>query len=130
MLAKQDCRCSLTIFLQGSGSTLTGVSDMSAQLEFNKVVNYLSSSHDGEAGQMFGKKCIKVNKKAAVALFKEYIVFKLPGSIHTEAVSLTGSELWDPSGKNRPMKEWVQVTVSHKSKYKKYAKAAADYVGH
>ena len=34
---------------------------MSAEKEFSKIVEYLASIHNGVAGQMFGKKCIKIN---------------------------------------------------------------------
>jgi len=56
------------------------------------------------------------------------MVFKLGGDVHKEALSLDGSVLFDPSGKNRPMKEWVQVTFRHKNKWEKFAKAALGYV--
>jgi hypothetical protein len=102
---------------------------MSAEQEYEKVVEYLASTHDGVAGQMFGKKCIKINNKAGVALFKDFLVFKLPENIHSKAMSLTGSVLWDPSGKGRPMKEWVQVAVDHKQFFKEFADASANYVG-
>ena len=102
---------------------------MSAEVEFEKITDLLASTHEGIAGQMFGKKCIKINNKAGVALFKDFLVFKLPEKQHADAISLAGSELWDPSGKGRPMKEWVQLTMEHKEKFKEFAKASADYVG-
>lgn len=102
---------------------------MSAEVEYEKITTYLASTHEGVAGQMFGKKCIKINNKAGVALFKEYLVFKLPEKEHKDAISLAGSELWDPSGKGRSMKEWVQLTMEHKEKFEEFAKASADYVG-
>ena len=102
---------------------------MSAQIEFNNLVDYLGSTHGGVAGKMFGKKCIKINDKVGVALFKDFLVFKLHDNDHKQAIALTGSVLWDPSGKGRPMKQWVQISMDHKSKYKEFAKAAADYVG-
>ena len=102
---------------------------MSAENEFSKIVDYLASTHDGVAGQMFGKKCIKINGKAGVALFKDYLVFKLPEEIHSIAISLNGSGLWDPSGKGRAMKEWVQIPIEHNSKFEEFADAAANYVG-
>ena len=102
---------------------------MSSELEYKKIVDYLAFTHNGIAGQMFGKKCIKINNKSAVALFKDFLVFKLPEKVHSEAISLTGSDLWDPSGKGRPMKEWVQVTMGHKQRFEEFAKASADYVG-
>lgn len=60
--------------------------------------------------------------------FKDSMVFKLTDKMHREALSPDGSELFDPSGKNRPMKEWVQVPFEYSASWKKYAKAALDYV--
>ena len=102
---------------------------MPAQLEYEKIIEYLITKCEGvEAGQMFGKKCIKVNKKACVALFRECLVFKLPEDIHADAIALEGSVLWDPSGKGRAMKEWVQVTTDHSTKFRDFARASANYV--
>ncbi len=56
------------------------------------------------------------------------MVFKLFGEMHREALSLDGSQLFDPSGKKRPMKEWVQVPFHYNDKWKKYAKEAMNYV--
>lgn len=78
--------------------------------------------------QMFGKPCYKINKKAFVCFFKESMVFKLNNEIHQEALSLDASELFDPSGKNRPMKEWVQIPYDYKDKWQFYAEKAANYV--
>lgn len=81
-----------------------------------------------EQSQMFGKPCFKVKGKAFVCLFEDAMVFKLNGDVHNEAVTLKGSQLFDPSGKKRPMKEWVQVPYAHKDKWKKFAEAALEYV--
>ena len=102
---------------------------MSAETEYNELVKYIGQTHGGEAGQMFGKKIIKINGKAGIALSEDCIVFKLPESEHKKGMALAGSVLWDPSGKDRPMKEWVQVSIVHKEKFKGFAKAAAEYVG-
>jgi len=56
------------------------------------------------------------------------MVFMLTGNTHSEALSLDGSKLFDPSGKKRPMKEWVQVPFTDKVKWKKYANEAIKYV--
>src|SRR6476620_7022198 len=82
-----------------------------------------------EQSQMFGKPCFKINGKAFVAFFNDCMVFKLTGEMHKEALSLDGSELFDPSGKGRAMKEWVQVPYDYAAQWKKFAKAAFDYVG-
>ena len=81
-----------------------------------------------EQSQMFGKPCFKINGKAFVSFFQESMVFKLSGDDHKEALSLKGSKLFDPSGKGRPMKEWIQVPFDHSKKWEKFAKAAAKYV--
>lgn len=81
-----------------------------------------------EESQMFGKPCFKINKKAFVAFFQDAMVFKLRGDSHTKALNLKGAKLFDPSGKKRPMKEWVQVPFNHKKHWKIFAKEAMNYV--
>jgi len=83
---------------------------------------------DAEQSQMFGKPCFKVNKKAFVCFFQNEMVFKLSGETHSEALSLDGSQLFDPSGKKRPMKEWVQVPFDYSENWAEYAKLAMEYV--
>jgi hypothetical protein len=56
------------------------------------------------------------------------MAFKLTGDAYKEAPSLDGSILFDPSGRKRPMKEWVQVTYDHKSDWETFAKGALKYV--
>ena len=81
-----------------------------------------------EQSQMFGKLCFKINGKAFICFFQNEMVFKLTGDIHKDALSLDGSQLFDPSGKKRPMKEWVQVSFDNKDRWTKYAKDAMKYV--
>lgn len=83
---------------------------------------------DVEESQMFGKPCFKINKKAFVCFFQNEMVFKLPKEIHIQAISLEGSTLFDPSGKKRPMKEWVQVPFEHADRWKEFAEVAKDYI--
>jgi len=83
---------------------------------------------EAEQGQLFGKPCFKINGKAFICFFQNEMVFKLTGDIHKEALSLDGSQLFDPSGKKRPMKEWVQVSADHSAKWEKFSKAAMKYV--
>ncbi len=81
-----------------------------------------------EQSKMFGKPCFKINAKAFVCFFQNCMVFKLTGDEHQEALSLDGAVLFDPSGKKRPMKEWVQVPYHHKELWEKFAKAGFKYV--
>lgn len=83
---------------------------------------------DVEPSQMFGKPCLKTSNKAFACFFQNEMVFKLNGNTHDEALSLDGSKLFDPSGKNRPMKEWVQVAYHYKDQWTKLAKEAKNYV--
>ncbi|MFA6261371.1 MAG: hypothetical protein WC760_07885 [Bacteroidia bacterium] len=78
--------------------------------------------------QLFGKSCFKVEGKAFICFFEQCMVFKLTGNVHQEALSLDGATLFDPSGKKRPMKEWVQVPFDHEDKWDSFAKAALNYV--
>ena len=47
------------------------------------------------------------------------------GGVRDAAAAL----LWDPSGKGRPMKEWVQVPFAHAASWTGMAAHALAYVG-
>jgi hypothetical protein len=92
---------------------------------------YLEVGHkltESVESQMFGKPCFKINGKAFTSFFNNCMIFKLTGDKHQEALSLDGSELFDPSGKNRPMKEWVQVSFSDADRWYEFASDAFEYV--
>lgn len=84
--------------------------------------------NDSEQSQMFGKPCFKINGKAFICFFQNEMVFKLTGETHSDALSLDASQLFDPSGKKRPMKEWVQVSYHYKENWADFAKSASEYV--
>lgn len=93
------------------------------------LYNEIGASIKGaEQSQMFGKPALKINGKAFACYFKECMVFKLTGDEHAAAIKLKGAELFDPSGKGRAMKEWVQVPFAHKAKWPELAKSALSYV--
>jgi hypothetical protein len=80
-------------------------------------------------GKMFGALCTKTpNGKASTMFWKEYMIFKLPPDDEKEAMKLSGAKLFDPSGMNRPMKGWVQLSEKHSSKWKSLALKATEYV--
>ncbi|MFZ6871632.1 hypothetical protein ACO0LF_06115 [Undibacterium sp. Di27W] len=99
-----------------------------ALAEYEKLAKKLTTAELAEAGQMFGKACLKINGKAFVAQHKDTVVFKLSGDAHTKAMALAGAVLWDPSGKGRPMKEWVALTSVHSKKFSSLAALASEYV--
>lgn len=89
----------------------------------------LGDSDGVEFGQMFGKPCLKIGKKAFAAFFQDAMVFKLG---HAEVEDLkkrfTGTVNWDPSGKKRPMKDWGQVPFEYQGEWPKLAQEAMNFV--
>src|SRR6476620_3438763 len=83
---------------------------------------------DSVQSQMFGKPCFKINGKAFVSFFQNEMVFKLSGISHADALGLEGAQLFDPSGKSRTMKEWVQVHFFHQNQWSVLAEEAYKYV--
>lgn len=118
---------------KNNNSTPSGFKSLTAVcLKMNtEEQTYLSIGQmlkDAEQSQMFGKPCFKINGKAFICFFQDEMVFKLTDKAHKEALVLEGSKLFDPSGKGRAMKEWVQVSFTHKAKWAKFAKEALAYV--
>ncbi|MFT4962346.1 MAG: hypothetical protein ACI92Z_003443 [Paracoccaceae bacterium] len=56
------------------------------------------------------------------------MVFKLTSDAHHAALTLTGATLFDPSGKGRAMKEWVQVPVAHAAQRPDFTQSALSYI--
>ena len=81
---------------------------------------------DAESIIMYGKLCYKIQSKAFIAFFNDCMVFKLSGVQHTAAIAMPGAMLFDPSGKNRPMKEWVQLPFSQSEAWPNLAQTAYD----
>lgn len=93
---------------------------------FNSIGTQLEGA---VAGNLFGKSCFKINGKAFLCFFQNEMVFKLTKETHADALSLDGAQLFDPSGKGRPMKEWVQVPGVYSDQWPAFAQAALVYVG-
>ena len=83
---------------------------------------------DAVAGKLFGKPCYKIEGKAFLCFFRSSAVFKLPPTERDGALAKSGATLFDPSGKGRPMKEWVQLPFLHNTEWKRFAAAAYAYV--
>jgi hypothetical protein len=94
---------------------------------YNAIADSIDSSLKSK---MFGVPCLKINKKAYSSFFQNCMVFKLKAGseIHSEALSLDGSHLFDPSGKNRPMKEWIQVPYDYKDYWLAFVTEAKQFV--
>ena len=76
--------------------------------------------------QMMGMPCVKAGGKMVIGYARSgEMVFKLPeDSEHEKALGLDGAHLFDPSGKGRPFKQWVQVPYAHESQWPKLADTA------
>lgn len=96
--------------------------------EYDTYISTGQACKGAEQSQLFGKPCFKINGKAFISFFQDQMVFKLTGDTHSEALSLDGSQLFDPSGKKRPMKEWVQVPYDYHKKWSAFALQALKYV--
>lgn len=66
------------------------------------------------AGSMFGKRALMLDGKGVACLKGEMLAFKLGDGTreHAEALAVPGAELFDPSGKHRPFKDWVAIPAS------------------
>jgi hypothetical protein len=87
-------------------------------------------SHAGVvAGQTFGSRALMLNRKAIACLSGDAMAFKLgrdsPG--HARALLLPGAGLFDPSGMNRPFKDWVEVPVASAEEWSGLAEAAMEF---
>lgn len=98
-----------------------------AQLYFEEIIE---KTNDATLSQMFGKPCGKINKKAFVAFFENEMVFKIGrNEIKQLLKKYKGAKNFDPSGKNRPMKDWIQIPFEHKKDWLKLSKQAANFLG-
>jgi hypothetical protein len=89
----------------------------------------IGASIDGaQAGQLFGKPCFKAGGKAFISFFQESMVFKLDGAVLREALALDGARNFDPSGKRRPMKAWVQLPADQQAHWARLAQCAFDFL--
>ena len=99
-----------------------------SQTQYDAIVAELTATSSTIAGKMFGMPCLKFNGKVFAGFYEGAMSFKLAVPQHTEALALSGARLFDPSGRGRPMKEWVEVPAEHASQWFELARAALAYV--
>ncbi|MCG8575492.1 MAG: hypothetical protein MI810_11455 [Flavobacteriales bacterium] len=103
---------------------------MSEEL-YDQIGTKLAETYGTVKGQMFGKACLKTNSnnKAFVAFFKGEMVFKLgQKEVNLLIEKYIGAVKWDPSGKKRPMKDWIQIPSEYHDDWTNLAKQALDFV--
>jgi hypothetical protein len=77
----------------------------------------------GKRGLMYGGKALGCRFGAGVAL---RLIAGTPE--HTAALDLAGAELFDPSGRHRPMKDWVVVPADFADQWYDLALAARTHL--
>ena len=77
-------------------------------------------------GKMFGAVSLMVGSKAVGCLHGDGVAFRLgrDTAAHAEALALPGAALFDPSGVNRPFKDWVVVPLASSRHWTALAEAA------
>ena len=95
---------------------------------FDQIVSQMTARPGVTAAKMFGLPTLKVNGKAFSCLYQGEMVFKLGGEAHSRALSLEGAVLFDPTGRGRLMREWVQLPAIHAAEWPGLAKEACEYV--
>ncbi|MDH6129271.1 hypothetical protein [Kitasatospora sp. GP82] len=98
---------------------------MSPDALFDEIASDLAA-RGATAGAMFGKRALKAHGKAFACLKGDALAFRLgnASTAHAQALALTGAELFDPSGKKRPFKDWVAVPVTHADHWLRLAEIA------
>ena len=95
---------------------------------YDAVAAELVASAGAQKGTMFGMPCLKHSGKMFAGFFQDAMVFKLAAPAHAQALALAGAQLFDPSDRGRPMKEWVVVPAEHAARWLELGRTALDYV--
>jgi hypothetical protein len=101
--------------------------DPKALEAYEAIADELTASSPTQRTKMMGMPSLKANGKMFAGLWGANLVFKLAGPSHAEALALKGAHLFDPSGANRPMKEWVAVPVAEAKRWPDLARSALEY---
>ena len=96
---------------------------------YETIGDKLNKSDGAEKSQMFGKPCLKIGSKAFSCLYDGDMVFKIgKDEVDKLKSKFPGSVNFDPSGKNRPMKDWLQVPADYCKDWENLAKKVMEFV--
>ena len=78
----------------------------------------------------FGRRGIIADGKVIACFLDDSVAFKLGATTpeHANALALSGSELWEPSGRGVPFKDWVRVTDAHQDQWGRLAELALHHI--
>ncbi len=76
---------------------------------YREVVEALLSDLRVTEANMFGMPALKVGGKAFAGLWEKQLVVKLGAPRAQELLKAKAGRSFDPSGRGRPMKEWIAI---------------------
>jgi hypothetical protein len=96
---------------------------MDPRARYDEIADDLAARNpEVQLGQMMGMPALKAGGKMIGGFWEGEMVFKLPDlELRERALALEGVRLFDPSGKGRPMKEWVSVPPAHAAEWPRLA---------
>jgi hypothetical protein len=100
---------------------------MTPRARYDEIADDLAARDPNvELSQMMGMPCIKSGGKMVIGYESSgEMVFKLPDEAeHGKVMAMDGAKLFDPSGRGKPFKEWVQVPFAHASEWAGLAETA------
>jgi hypothetical protein len=102
---------------------------MDALTAFDDVAAELAGS-GATVGRLFGHPALKLNGAVFASEFYGAMAFKLgrETSVHAEALLIDGATLFDPSGKDRPFRDWVEVPITSQDQWPMLAMAALEHL--
>ena len=100
-----------------------------AEVLFAQAESQFSERADVTRGKLFGHPCLSVQGKAFLVRFHDDLVFKL-GRERASGLLEAHVELrlFDPSGKGRAMRDWVQAPVSFSDEVSAWSEASCAFV--
>lgn len=100
---------------------------MDAEARFDAIVDELAP-RGVLPGALFGSRSLTFEGKAFASFGRERLAVKLVGgtATHAEALAIDGAVPFDPSGKGRPLKDWVAVPAAQHDAWPRLAEAALD----
>lgn len=82
---------------------------MSGEPSYDALVDELSADPEFSAGQMMGMPALKIGSKMFGGLFEGNLTVKVGKERVQELIDAGRAQPFDPSGRDRPMKDWALV---------------------
>lgn len=77
-------------------------------------------------GTLFGALSFRVNGHSVGCIMRGVVAFKLAGGRGelADALAIPGAELFDPSGRGRPFREWVALPIAEEPHFERLLEQA------